>query len=455
MMPAQRSAQRCASLEERNGSPMTAEQPAGAASLHAALVDNLVERELIRSPRVEAAFRAVRRELFLPDVPVEQVYRDESVITRVDEAGRPVSSSSQPAIMAIMLEQLDVQPGQHVLEIGAGTGYNAALLAHITGEQGRVTTIDIDAELVEEARRNLAAAGLETVEVIAGDGMRGYAPNAPYDRIVLTVAGWDIPPEWLAQLKPNGRLLLPLSFYGPQLSIAFEREDGHLASRSVKACGFVPLRGPRAEPVLRVPVGERRELILARPEEEARRTDGAARQTDGAGRQTDAAVLAAWLRGPFDEQATGVVLPGGELLFKWALWAGLHEPGHVLLSGSGEVEAGEPLLALLPHTSVTMGILSDSGLALLAEVGDRQPAADCDPLGESIPLAVRSYGADSAVAARLVDQLQAWDAAGRPPAAGAMAVWALPATEAAEALPADVTLTRRWQRFGIRWDTAG
>lgn len=420
---------------------MAAEQPAGAASLHEALVDSLVERELIRSPRVEAAFRAVRRELFLPDVPVEQVYRDESVITRVDEAGRPVSSSSQPAIMAIMLEQLDVQPGQHVLEIGAGTGYNAALLAHITGEQGRVTTIDIDAELVEEARRNLAAAGLETVEVIPGDGMRGYAPNAPYDRIVLTVAGWDIPPEWLAQLKPAGRLLLPLSFYGPQLSIAFEREDGHLASRSVQACGFVPLRGPRAEPVQRVAVGERRELILARPEK------AAARHPSGA-------VLAAWLGGPYDEQASGVALPGGELLFKWALWAGLHEPGHVLLRGSGEVADGEPLLAILPHTSVTMGILSGSGLALLAPLGENRPAADCDPLGESIPLAVRSYGPDRAVAARLVAQLQAWDAAGRPPAAGAMAVWALPATESAAALAADVTVTRRWQRFGICWEAS-
>jgi protein-L-isoaspartate(D-aspartate) O-methyltransferase len=417
---------------------VTVEDAAEPSALHEALVDNLVERELISSPAVEAAFRAVRREHFLPDLPAEQVYRDDAIITRVDEAGRPVSSSSQPAMMAIMLEQLGVQPGQRVLEIGAGTGYNAALLAHLVGEAGQVTTMDIDAELAAEARRNLAAAGYEQVQVIAGDGMRGYAPHAPYDRIILTVAGWDIPPEWLAQLKPDGRLLLPLSFYGPQLSIAFERRDGHLASHSVKACGFVPLRGARAEPVQRVAVGERRELILARPEEAARQTDGA--------------VLAAWLRGPFGEQATGVALSGGELLFKWALWAGLHEPGHVLLSDSGEVAEGEPLLALLPHGSVTMGILSGSGLALLAAAGASQPAAEGDPLGNTFSLSVRSYGADSAVAARLVEQLQAWDAAGRPPAAEAMAVWALPATEAAEALPADVTITRRWQQFGIRWE---
>src|SRR5690606_14213709 len=145
------------------------------------------------------------------------------------EAGQPTSSSSQPAMIAIMLEQLDLQPGHHVLEIGAGTGYNAALIAHLVGEQGRVTTIDIDKGLVDAARAHLAKAGFDRVEVIAGDGMRGYAPNAPYDRIILTAAGWDIPPEWLAQLKPDGRLLLPLSFYGPQLSIAFERRDGYLA----------------------------------------------------------------------------------------------------------------------------------------------------------------------------------------------------------------------------------
>jgi hypothetical protein len=103
---------------------------------------------------------------------------------------------------------------------------------------------------------------------------------------------------------------------------------------------------------------------------------------------------------------------------------------------------------------VTMGILSGSGLALLAAAGASQPAAEGDPLGNTFPLSVRSYGADSAVAARLVEQVQAWDAAGRPPAAEAMAVWALPATESPDALPADVTLTRRWQRFGIRWEAA-
>jgi protein-L-isoaspartate(D-aspartate) O-methyltransferase len=421
---------------------MTAEQPPGPTALHHALVDDLVERQLITSPAVEAAFRAVRRECFLPDLPPEEVYQDDAIATKLDGAGRPISSSSQPAIMAIMLEQLDLQPGHHVLEIGAGTGYNAALLAHIVGENGRVTTVDVDDDLVAAARANLAAAGFDHVPVICGDGMRGYAPNAPYDRIILTVAAWDIPPEWLAHLKPEGRILLPLSFYGPQLSVAFARQDGHLASQSIKACGFMPIRGERAEPQHKIQIDDRLELSLARPEE-------------AAVRQTDAGALAAWLRGPFGEQATGVELAGGELLFKWALWAGLHEPGHVVLSANGDVHDGEPLLPFFPHWSVTMGILTGSGLALLAPPGDRQPPAEGDPLGQTFPLSVRSYGADSSAATHLVAQLQSWDAAGRPPSAGTMSVWALPAAQSPDALPADIILTRRWHHFGIRWDSAG
>ncbi len=107
----------------------------GAAELHQALVDQLLamrsadsRARLIRSPAVEAAFRAAPRHLFLPEVPVEQVYRDEAIVTKRQD-GVPISSSSQPAIMAIMLEQLALEPGHRVLEIGAGTGYNAALLA--------------------------------------------------------------------------------------------------------------------------------------------------------------------------------------------------------------------------------------------------------------------------------------------------------------------------------------
>ena len=117
-------------------------------SLHQQLVDKVKTAGYITSPRVEEAFRAVPRHLFLPHVPPQDVYQDRPIMTKMLD-GQYVSSSSQPTIMAIMLEQLDLQPGQRVLEIGAGTGYNAALMAHIVGETGQVVTIDIDQDIVE------------------------------------------------------------------------------------------------------------------------------------------------------------------------------------------------------------------------------------------------------------------------------------------------------------------
>lgn len=109
-----------------------------------ALVDKLIRDGNLTDPRVEAAFRAVPRHLFLPDLTLEEAYRDDAIPTKRLPDGEVVSSSSQPAIMAIMLEQLALEPGQRVLEIGAGTGYNAALIAFILGETGQVIAIDID-----------------------------------------------------------------------------------------------------------------------------------------------------------------------------------------------------------------------------------------------------------------------------------------------------------------------
>ena len=115
--------------------------------------------------------------------------------------GVTTSSASQPSMMAIMLGQLDLQPGHRVLEIGAGTGYNAALMARIVGPGGRVVAVDIDADLVDGAARHLAAAGVDGVELVCADGARGYPPAAPYDRIVLTVGSGDVRPEWVAAAR--------------------------------------------------------------------------------------------------------------------------------------------------------------------------------------------------------------------------------------------------------------
>jgi protein-L-isoaspartate(D-aspartate) O-methyltransferase len=174
------------------------------------------------------------------------VYRDRAVVTHRDQAGVAISSSSQPALVALMLEQLAVQPDMAVLEIGTGTGYNAALLGQLVGLGGTVLTIDVDPAVTEPAKRHLAAAGASNVEVITGDGW-GVETEARFDRIEATVGVWDLSPTWLAALEAGGVLVVPVWLRaGQQASVAFREVSGRLQSVSVEACGFMRMRGPGA-----------------------------------------------------------------------------------------------------------------------------------------------------------------------------------------------------------------
>src|SRR5262249_31731364 len=166
---------------------------ADASALHRALIDALVGRGALGDSRIEAAFRAVPRHLFLPGMPLAEVYRDQAIPTKIVD-GEAISSSSQPEMMAIMLEQLELEPGLSVLEIGAGTGYNAALMAHLVGEAGTVTTVDLDADLVDGARAHLAAAGLEGVRVGLGDGGPRCPGRPPYGPVLPPVRARGHPP---------------------------------------------------------------------------------------------------------------------------------------------------------------------------------------------------------------------------------------------------------------------
>jgi protein-L-isoaspartate(D-aspartate) O-methyltransferase len=218
--------------------------PATAERLRNALADRLRDQGTVRTGRVEAALRTVPREKFVPAVPVEKAYADEPVYTKNDGDGASISAASQPTIVAMMLEQLQVEPGQRVLEVGAGTGYNAGLLAHLVGDTGQVTTIDVDDDIVDGARSGLEAAGIENVRVVLGDGALGYADGAPYDRIIATVGAWGLPPAWLEQLDPQGRLVVPLRLRGSvSRSIIFERAGGSWRSIDSAVCTFMPLRG--------------------------------------------------------------------------------------------------------------------------------------------------------------------------------------------------------------------
>ena len=146
------------------------------------LVAQLESTGTLREPAVAGAFRTVLRHWFLPGRPLDEVYEDSAIMTKVGDRGLPLSSSSQPTIMAIMLQLLRPTPGNRVLEVGAGTGYNAALIAHLVGPSGRVVTVDIDPELAAQARANLAGAGVSGVQVEAADGAAGWPPAIPRPR---------------------------------------------------------------------------------------------------------------------------------------------------------------------------------------------------------------------------------------------------------------------------------
>ncbi len=220
-----------------------------AGALNSHMVETLVAGCFLRSPGVEAAFRSVLRHHFLPGTPLEEVYSGRTVVTRRGPDGAPTSSSSDLRVMAGMLEQLDVQPGHHVLEVGAGTGYNAALLRHLCGEDGSVTTVDIDPAVTAAAVENLRRGGFDGVSVLTGDGWAAVPSEQPFDRIVATVGVWDLSPAWINQLRPGGLLEAPLWLRaGLQASIVFRKTEDGLHSLSVEPCAFMRLRGLGAGP---------------------------------------------------------------------------------------------------------------------------------------------------------------------------------------------------------------
>jgi protein-L-isoaspartate(D-aspartate) O-methyltransferase len=234
----------------------------------AALVASLVARGLLVTPSVIIAMNEVPRHLFVPGVSLTSAYADDAIVTKW-EGTQPVSSSSQPAMVAIMLEQLAVGKGMRVLEIGAGTGYNAALLAAICGPDGHVTTIDLDEDTAVAAHTHLQAAGCgpDRVTVICGDGALGWPDAAPYDRIIVTAGTWDVLPAWLEQLAPGGRIVLPIAIRTVQASLACDkREDSSLHIVSWHLCGFMRLRGAFAGPEVTLSLpGESGQMLIAEP----------------------------------------------------------------------------------------------------------------------------------------------------------------------------------------------
>ncbi|MFI6074681.1 protein-L-isoaspartate O-methyltransferase [Actinoplanes sp. NPDC051343] len=214
------------------------------------------------TPELAAAFAAVPREVFVPDGfrrndggwarPGDDdflalVYQDDALVTKV-RGKMPVSSSSQPSLMALMIEALDVRPGMRVLEIGAGTGYNAAVLASIGAT---VTSVDVQEDVAERARAALARAGVEGVTVERGDGYAGH-PGGRFDRVIVTVGVAGLSPRWLDQLEPDGVVIAPVDHAGMHPVLAARRPEtladpaGPLSATLVCDAGFMTAAGPLA-----------------------------------------------------------------------------------------------------------------------------------------------------------------------------------------------------------------
>lgn len=241
----------------------------------ATLVDDLIADGVLPQPW-QAAFLAVPREVFIPDVIwrqagdwlvplhraddpeewLQHAYGPGYVITQVDDGtptGRegqgwvPTSSASRPDIVALMLDAGRVEPGMRVLEIGTGTGYTAALLAHHLGPKN-VTTIEVDPGLAARARAALATAGYHEVTVVTGDGAWGYPEKAPFDRVLSTVAAPQVPYAWVAQTRPGGLIVTPWnSPYQPAglLSLTVAQDGtatGNLVNTTIS---FIELRSQR------------------------------------------------------------------------------------------------------------------------------------------------------------------------------------------------------------------
>jgi len=336
----------------------------------------------VRTPAVREAFATTPRELFVPGhaicAGIGAVYANEVLVTAVDAAGMALSSSSQPQLMAAMLENLHVQPGMSVLEIGTGTGYNAALLRHLVGPRGRVVSVEVDPGIAATARKALRLGGY-AVDVVAGDGSAGHRSAGPYDRVVSTASSDLVPPAWVDQLVPGGLLEVPLRLNGgeTQAVVTMRQDRGRLVSTSVLSGRFMPLRSPST--------GAARDAVLGTPGPDGvpvRLAGASVRRLTPAGR--------AWLEAGWGgARRSSLGLPART----WDL----------VMFVSLEVPAGD-LVSRWPELSV--GVLApDGGLALV--VGSRVEGAT---VREQELVAVGPPSAEH----QLLDVIGRWEALDRP-----------------------------------------
>ena len=201
------------------------------------LVQYLVGAGFLKSRRVTEAFRRVDRARFVLPSQKESAYSDYPLpLFRAQ-------TISAPSVVAIMTEALELPAGAKVLEVGTGSGYQAAILAEIVGPKGKVVSVELVPELFEYAKLKIEALGQENVLFVCGDGSQGHAKEAPYDGVIATCGAPSVPEPLFKQLKEGGRMVIPVggSFYQDLLLV--EKINGKQSARSILPVMFVPMHG--------------------------------------------------------------------------------------------------------------------------------------------------------------------------------------------------------------------
>jgi protein-L-isoaspartate(D-aspartate) O-methyltransferase len=206
------------------------------ARLRAAMVRDQLQARGIHDPAVLAAFHEVARERFVPAELQGEAYADRALPIEAEQ------TISQPYIVALMLEAAHLTPRDHVLEVGSGSGYAAALMAHLARS---VVTVERRAELANLARQRVRGLGIPNVRVVHGDGMLGYGEASPYDVILCAAANPEVPAPWFQQLNAGGRIIMPQGSHdGPQRLVRLTLlPDGRLREEELEPVRFVPLLG--------------------------------------------------------------------------------------------------------------------------------------------------------------------------------------------------------------------
>jgi protein-L-isoaspartate(D-aspartate) O-methyltransferase len=210
-------------------------------ALRERLIAHLERSGVLASPGVARALLAVPRHHFLPGIPIEHAYDDRALVIK-EQAGQVLSSISQPSMIVQMLQLLDVRPEDRVLEIGTGSGYNAALLATLAGYHGHVASAEIEPDLLETARERLDALGLRNVRVLHAADVASL--EGPFSRIIVTARADDIEPDWWRLLADGGRIVVPLALgIGGERAFGFVRDGDVLRTIASHPCAFIGLRG--------------------------------------------------------------------------------------------------------------------------------------------------------------------------------------------------------------------